>query len=313
MDYVAIPTPEQVLATRLEDTMFLDDKKLNVWEKKKYRDAQNVYNAAIAYDPDCPMTGACSDFRQESFFIRNQTDFCGYIQGPYNSFTYDFYPIVACGRTAGKVKVSDDSINCIRVDESPEDVHDRMMVAASVALNSLGNAMRPRGTTILPNIRGLPHVLALIFAPFAEFQTDKTNLRMVAARCGLGRFEIGEDSSDPLFPDHDMEFVFDTEFTAEDVRRINNIRFMVFDALDGDIRAETLNRTRSLTLDHQRKARDLLLEVITRKRQIVPKCQEVKWRNWDQTDGLSLRIPLDFDTRELEFKGFRALRAISNE
>ncbi len=38
----------------------------------------------------------------------------------------------------------------------------------------------------MPNIRGFAAIMALLFAPNAEFQVDKDNNQYIGAICGLG-------------------------------------------------------------------------------------------------------------------------------
>jgi hypothetical protein len=42
------------------------------------------------------------------------------------------------GQSSGKVKISEDSVNCVGIDNANDDSHDRLMVAACVSLVSGG-------------------------------------------------------------------------------------------------------------------------------------------------------------------------------
>ncbi len=70
------------------------------------------------------------------------------------------------------------------------------------------NRVMTRSTTLLPNIPGLPAILALLFAPRAEFRSDEKRTRLTGAICGLGYDK--ERHNQPLYPEHDMEITFDT-------------------------------------------------------------------------------------------------------
>ena len=65
-------------------------------------------------------------------------------------------------------RVERNSVNSIVVDPEPQNKHDKIMVAANVALNPSGNATLARETTLLPSLLGLPYLLCLLFAPSAE-------------------------------------------------------------------------------------------------------------------------------------------------
>ncbi len=67
-------------------------------------------------------------------------------------------------------KIETDSVNSIVVDSEPQDKHERLMVACSIGLNSSGNVLLARNTTLLPNIHGLAHIVCLIFAPTIELR-----------------------------------------------------------------------------------------------------------------------------------------------
>ena len=48
-----------------------------------------------------------------------------------------------------------------------------------------------------------------------------------------------------LFPDHDMELSFDVEMNVDDVRSINTLRLLIYNALDGDVTTESLHKSHS--------------------------------------------------------------------
>ena len=50
------------------------------------------------------------------------------------------------------------SVNVVVVDSEPQDKHERMMVAAHVAVNPSGSMVLARYTTLLPNLHGLPYL-----------------------------------------------------------------------------------------------------------------------------------------------------------
>ena len=91
------------------------------------------------------------------------------LKGPSSPYEVVFY----CMTNVGSIRpsrVERDSVNSIVVDPEPHNVHEKMMVAANVALNPSGSATLARATTLLPSIPGLPHLLCLLFAPTAELR-----------------------------------------------------------------------------------------------------------------------------------------------
>ena len=91
------------------------------------------------------------------------------LKGPNNPFEVDFYAMTRGGGLRS-TKIDRQSVNCIVVDSEPQDTHERMMVAAHVAINSAGNTVLARDTTLLPNIHGLAYLVCLVFAPTVEMR-----------------------------------------------------------------------------------------------------------------------------------------------
>lgn len=91
------------------------------------------------------------------------------LKGPSNPCEVSFY---AMTRSSGlrTAKVERDSVNSIVIDSEPQDKHKRLMVAGHIAVNSSGNIVLARNTTLLPNIHGLVHCLCLLFAPAVELR-----------------------------------------------------------------------------------------------------------------------------------------------
>ncbi len=67
-------------------------------------------------------------------------------------------------------KIDRESVNSIALDDEPHDTHDRLMIAALVGLNQPRTVMQARNTTLMPNIHGLPGLMALLFCPTAELR-----------------------------------------------------------------------------------------------------------------------------------------------
>ena len=69
----------------------------------------------------------------------------------------------------------------------------------------------------MPNIHGLAALVGLVFAPCAEFRTDKNKDRYTGAIIGLGP---DPTTGEALLPDHDIEVVFDFAFVQEDLVKV---------------------------------------------------------------------------------------------
>lgn len=97
-----------------------------------------------------------------------------------------------------------------------------MVVASFVTTNELGNKLILRSTTIMPNLPGLPALVCLMFAPMVELRKNEARTKLTGALCGLG---VHPETGHSLFPENDIEIIFDVDFDLDDIREINRIRF----------------------------------------------------------------------------------------
>jgi len=81
------------------------------------------------------------------------------------------------------------------------------------------NFVDSRDTTMMPSVPGLLPLLSMLFAPKVELRVDVRQTRYTGVLCGLGTAPGEPDL--PIYPDHDVEIVFDTNFDDED---IDNVR-----------------------------------------------------------------------------------------
>ncbi|XP_037076856.1 LOW QUALITY PROTEIN: probable ATP-dependent RNA helicase spindle-E [Pollicipes pollicipes] len=117
--------------------------------------------------------------------------------------------------------VDTDSCNSVLLDTEPQNPFDRLLVAAQVVPTSDGSRIRAQGTTMMPNIPGLPALLVLLFAPAVELRADQECTGLAGAVCGLGA-EPGTGQA--VYPDHDMEVGFDVAITTKDLVDVNVLR-----------------------------------------------------------------------------------------
>ena len=86
---------------------------------------------------------------------------------------FSYCECVAVHRPA---RIDRESVNSVALDDEPQNPNDRLMVACFVGLNPGGTTVMARDTTILPNIPGLPALMALLFCPTAELRYKGTFL-----------------------------------------------------------------------------------------------------------------------------------------
>ena len=69
-----------------------------------------------------------------------------------------------------RIRVGNDSINSVIIDDAPSDKHSRVLVAGAVGLNASSDTLLLTNTTLMPNIIGLPALAAILFTPQMEIR-----------------------------------------------------------------------------------------------------------------------------------------------
>uniref|UniRef100_A0A8C4SZJ9 RNA helicase n=1 Tax=Erpetoichthys calabaricus TaxID=27687 RepID=A0A8C4SZJ9_ERPCA len=119
------------------------------------------------------------------------------------------------------VRLGKESLNATGINECLEDTHQRMVVAGAVSINSTGSLLHVNETTMMPNIHGLPALICMLFTPLMELRTNMEGTLFTGALCGLG---WNQKNNEPVYPDHDIEVVFDVQFDVSDIAEINHLR-----------------------------------------------------------------------------------------
>ncbi|KAK1339547.1 hypothetical protein QTO34_020230 [Cnephaeus nilssonii] len=142
------------------------------------------------------------------------------LHGPFNPYELKCHSLTRISKFR-RVWIEKESINSVAISDAPEDLHQRVLVAASLSVNATGSTMLLRETSLLPHIPGLPALLSMLFAPVMELRVDPDGKSYTGALCGLG---WSPASGAPILPEHDMELAFDVRFSVEDVVEINILR-----------------------------------------------------------------------------------------
>ena len=133
------------------------------------------------------------------------------LNGPYSPIEVNYFSIMNVGHSK-RVRVERNSINYVTLDDDPYNECSRLMVAGEVTLNSNGDTMILRKTSVMPKLPGLTSICCLLFSPQVEFRTDEKKTRFIGALCGLGY-----DSQGPIYTDNDIETAFDVNIDMHDV------------------------------------------------------------------------------------------------
>jgi len=76
----------------------------------------------------------------------------------------------------------------------------------------------------MPPIPGLVGLLTMIFCPKMQLRAEKSPDAFSGCLSGLGIDPIHHES---VYPDHDMEVVFDTLFDAQDIERVSSFSVLL--------------------------------------------------------------------------------------
>ncbi|XP_007176292.2 ATP-dependent RNA helicase TDRD9 isoform X2 [Balaenoptera acutorostrata] len=203
------------------------------------------------------------------------------LHGPFNPYELKCHSLTRISKFRC-VWIEKESINSVIISDSPEDFHQRMLVAASLSVNATGSTVLLRETSLMPHVPGLPALLSMLFAPVMELRVDRDGRCYTGVLCGLG---WNPTTGAPVLPEHDMELAFDVQFSVEDVIEINILRAAINKlACDGPNGSMCLGPERITQL--QDNARQKLLGLfcpLKPREKIVPKWHEKPYE-WNQVD-----------------------------
>lgn len=136
------------------------------------------------------------------------------IKGPWSPLELDFQSLCHSSNTK-QVKVDNNSVNSVVLDTEPTAPISRLLVAAYVGIEDKSGSVVARDTTIMPSVPGLLSIMAMLFSPKMELRIDIRQTKYTGVLCGLG--SAPDEPDLPIYPDHDVEIVFDTCFDDEDI------------------------------------------------------------------------------------------------
>lgn len=145
-----------------------------------------------------------------------------HLKGPYSPLETIVHNLMYASRNKS-VQIEWNSVNSVLLDTQPQEKYERLLVAAYVGCNEQNTKLTLRHTTMMPNIPGLPAIIALLFCPAAELRRNSAGTRYVSALCGLGSTHRGL----PYFPEHDLLVDIDADLSVDDIGLINHIRHLM--------------------------------------------------------------------------------------
>uniref|UniRef100_A0A182RT96 Probable ATP-dependent RNA helicase spindle-E n=1 Tax=Anopheles funestus TaxID=62324 RepID=A0A182RT96_ANOFN len=150
------------------------------------------------------------------------------LRGPYSPLEIKCSSTVFTGYRK-RVTIENSSLNSVLLDTHPQNPHSKLLVAGCVN-EVAGNTLIARLTTMMPNIPGLPVLMALIFAPTCLLKKDADETRIVGLLAGLG---VDPRTGASIYPEHDMSLAVDIGIDEEDIGDINALRYTMDSILHG--------------------------------------------------------------------------------
>ncbi|XP_038193715.1 ATP-dependent RNA helicase TDRD9 [Arvicola amphibius] len=258
--------------------------------KQSYEVLKGFFAKSVETMPDASMSSPMKDDEKhlirillESFSSnRLGAPNCkAVLHGPFNPYELKCHSLTRISKFRC-VWIEKESINSVVISDSPADLHQRMLVAASLSVNETGSTMLLRETSLMPHIPGLPALLSMLFAPVMELRVDRDGKCYTGVLCGLGWNSTTEA---PILPEHDIELAFDVCFNVEDIVEINILRAAINKLVcDGPNGSKYLGPERIAQL--QENARQKLLGLFCRlkpREKIIPKWHEKPYE-WNQVD-----------------------------
>lgn len=140
------------------------------------------------------------------------------IHGPTSPIKITFRSVLS--KSSGyPVEVDSQSVNSILLNTDYKKPRSQMLVAASVGHTKKGRVLA-RDTTLMPNIRGLPTIMALLFAQYYRIVYNEDMKCLGGAIFGIGWY----DENTPVNSNYEVQLGFDVFISTDDIELINEAR-----------------------------------------------------------------------------------------
>ncbi|XP_037954577.1 probable ATP-dependent RNA helicase spindle-E [Teleopsis dalmanni] len=209
------------------------------------------------------------------------------LKGPFSPLEVKVFSATRAGAWKN-VLIERDSINNILLDTDPYDLHERLVVAASVSENQNGDSLTARCTTIMPNIHGFSALMTLLFCPRVQIKCNKQRTKFVSILAGLG---FDEETQEPLYEEHDIVLNLDVDLLPADIELINQIRYCMDSIIYTDPDDSKLSVPIKQREDLSAKIKSLLIRLLNKNRDYIEtqkNFSDNEWQKFDDADLLSV-------------------------
>ncbi|KPI92321.1 putative ATP-dependent RNA helicase spindle-E [Papilio xuthus] len=154
----------------------------------------------------------------------------------------------------------------------------------------MGSTLTLHHTTLMPNIPGLPAIIALLFCPAAELRRDERCTRYVSTLCGLGSHDDGR----PYFPEHDILVNIDVDLDVDDIGLINHVRHLMDYMMFCSEGQDTPTADDEFHPKVPKFIREDIMKLLRKRRKHRESCcvaNAWRWRSADESELLEISVP----------------------
>lgn len=145
------------------------------------------------------------------------------LQGPFSPLETYLVHLATVG-TSKTISIETTSVNSVLLNTCLEYPRGLLLVSQSITQDARNEShLVLRNTTLLPNMPGLASLIILIFTPYMELRRDPLGTHYTGSLCGLG---YDQSTGQSLFPEHDLDNIFDVEITIDDLRAVCHIIYI---------------------------------------------------------------------------------------
>lgn len=136
------------------------------------------------------------------------------IKGPFSPIETTLYGLST--NSAGNPQIETESVNHVLLENEPNDMSEKHLVAVSANQNDEHSSITVRQTTLMPNIRLFGPLMAAIFAPKMKLLRNEDATYYIKMLTGLGC----DLNNVCLSPETSLRFDLDVELTNADIATV---------------------------------------------------------------------------------------------